>query len=308
MVATISKTPKDDYKEIMEQGLEELIDFTDIKIFKLYKSLNNYYIHENRSRKQIVYKYMSLDGFIRCIEKGYIMFQEPSGWEDQYEKRFYLADYSNISQNNADTPQMYATCTTMRRDNEAAWKVYARGKSGLDSKCVQLKIDLKQFRKCLDQYAAINKFKVYEGNAFYGLYEKGILGLHDKASPWYNMFFKSFNVEKFIALHLLKRPAYAYEEEVRFFMVPQETQPINTNARKAEKLSVDVPWTDLIKEIRIDKRCTDAEILAIKTICKGKGLQFYKKQLNKKTTNTGKIPFVRFDIDKMPGRKRIKIG
>lgn len=308
-IKTVSRETELSEKQRKELLLKRLIRFTDINRFAGYNSLSNYKVQEGLSRKQYVYKYMSLEGFIQCIEKGTIMFQEPIGWDDQFEKRFYRADYQGVSKNDADSPKMYATCTTIRRDNEAAWKVYVRGKSGLESKCVQLKIDLKQFRESLDQFASVKKYKVYEGRAFYDLYEKTILELHERSSKWYNIFFKSFNLEKFIALHLLKRPAFAYEEEMRFFMVPEAIQTRNKNARKADKLFVKVPWANLIKEIRIDKKCSESEILALRAVCEDKGIELTEKTFKPRTIikPVMKIPVELFDIDRMPGKRKITI-
>ena len=280
-----------------------------------HASLPNYKVHTTLIRKQYIYKYMSLETFIKCIENGTMMFQEPTAWEDQYERRFYKANYSKLTPLN-DPTKMFATCTTFQEKNEAAWKVYARGNTGLESRCIQLKLDWALLRKCFSDSASNGKNSdnikctVYEGKVSYMLSEEDILKIHKKNSPYHTLFFKPFNMEKFIGLHLFKRPAFAYEQEIRFFMVPNTSIQRITTAKKATKLFVKIPWKDIIKEVRIDKRCSASEILALQAVCEDNGIELNGgKIVSRPSTPSGltQITAVEFDIDKMPGPKQITI-
>lgn len=44
-----------------------------------------YHAASARTDKDYLYKYMTLDVFLRCIKSGNILFQEPSEWKDQFE-------------------------------------------------------------------------------------------------------------------------------------------------------------------------------------------------------------------------------
>ena len=81
------------------------------------------------------YKYMSLNRALSCLQNNYICFSQPSQWGDQYEKRFYNAEYH--VQGNKLLPKFYACCFTSKQDNEAAWIIYSHGSTGPGSKVVE---------------------------------------------------------------------------------------------------------------------------------------------------------------------------
>lgn len=289
--------------------------FQEINQTPSYASMNDYYVHNELIRQQIVYKYLSIDGFVKCLEDGDILFQEPNGWNDQYESRYYKAEYRNITTSLNDTPRLFAACFTREEDCEASWKVYSSG-NGLKSRCIQLKIDIRALREqlCLSARKGKNdkklKCKVYEGRVSYKLQEEAISELYKKDSPYYGIFFDSFGIDYFLGLLLYKRPAYEYEKEIRFFMVPNSVSQ-RSNGRKVEKLKVDVSWKNLIKGVRIDKRCSASEIAVMKAICEKYGIKLDEKSKkaspDKKHNKTMRIPCKVFDIDRMKGPKRITI-
>ena len=289
--------------------------FQEINQTPSYASLSNYYVHNELVRQQIVYKYLSIDGFVKCLEDGDILFQEPSGWNDQYESRYYKAEYRNITTSINDTPRLFAACFTREKDCEASWKVYSSG-NGLKSRCIQLKIDIRALREqlCLSACKGKNdkkiKCKVYEGQVSYKLQEEAISELYKKDSPYHDIFFDSFGIEHFLELLLYKRPAYEYEKEIRFFMVPNSVSQ-RSDGRKVEKMKVDVSWKNLIKGVRIDKRCSASEIAVLKAICEKYGIKLDEKSKkanpDKKHNKTMRIPCKVFDIDRMKDPKRITI-
>lgn len=280
------------------------IDFKDISSIPTYGSLNEYYVLEECPDRHSLYKYMPVDCFVKCIENGNIMFQEPNGWNDQYERRYYKADYSNVEKNSSDAPELFATCFTKEKDCEASWKVYA----GSGTKCVQLEIDVEALRYQLESSAQKGNndrgvmCKVYEGQVSYKLSEKEILGLYKKESPFYKYFFTPFNLQHFIALLLYKRPAFEYEKEIRFFMVTGD-DPKRIKRDIAERLFVGVDWKSLIMSVRIDVNCSDEEKKTVINTCKRKGI-ILKNGLSGKTIELSsgevEVPLTNdFDVDQM---------
>ena len=82
-----------------------------------------------------------------CLYTGTWRFFEPNKWQDKYERRFYCADYQFPNAHEA-APKLFATCVTRERNSEASWKVYAGG-TGLSQHCLQLELNLVEFRKQL---------------------------------------------------------------------------------------------------------------------------------------------------------------
>lgn len=74
---------------------------------------------------------MDLESAIRCLKNGNIRFVEPTRWDDKFEGRLYRANYSNVCTSNDQVPLLYACCLSQKARNEAAWKIYTHGKTGL---------------------------------------------------------------------------------------------------------------------------------------------------------------------------------
>ena len=81
-----------------------------------------------------VYKYMDMNTAIKCLEEGKftLRFSEPTVWNDNYEKRFYKADYKQFidtTKGDEEIPSIvYACCFTRNKTSEAAWKTYSYDK------------------------------------------------------------------------------------------------------------------------------------------------------------------------------------
>ena len=103
--------------------------------------------NEDRMYYSKVYKYMTLDAFLTSLYCKTWRFFEPSKWNDKFEQRFYCANYT-FPRAVGNTPQLFATCLTRERNNEAAWKVYSNGQ-GLGAHCLQLELDIVELRKQL---------------------------------------------------------------------------------------------------------------------------------------------------------------
>lgn len=218
----------------------------------------------SRNGNRIAYKYMDLGTAMLCIKHGTIRFAQPDTWPDKYEGRFYNADYSNVTREISATPKLYATCITFTSVSEAAWNTYTYNKSGLGARCVQFKFDKYKFRAALESFAKQNKkpgYKIYEGSVSYNHSDYHIDNLHQKGHPLYEQYFCEFSLKNYLNLLLIKRPAFKYEEEYRFFIIPNDQNDLK------DFIDVPINWKNVIKEIRVDERCSDVEIEAFIAFC-----------------------------------------
>lgn len=255
-----------------------------------------------------IFKYMSLEAFITSLHSGTWRFFEPHKWSDKFERRFYCANYQ-LPMTPDSTPQLFATCVTKCRNSEAAWKVYSLGQ-GLGGHCVQIKLDIGKLRRQI----RANKVRYYERVITY--HNEGYLfNLHLPGKPGYSKYFKYFNLKSFLRLLALKRDAYSYEQEVRLFVIPKPKQPRDPR-KKPLHHDLKISWKDVIEEVRVDRNCSYAELLAIITACHKAGIDSrfskrgkYPKGVPNITAPVGsvKIPFRLFNIDDMPGPAKITI-
>lgn len=252
-----------------------------------------------------VYKYMTLDTFLASIYSKNWRFFEPSKWNDKFEQRFYCAKYK-LSKENNYTPQLFATCVTREKNSEAAWKVYSHGQ-GLGSRCLQLELNIEELRKQIRKSGFQFEEKIIEYTP-----ENIILNLHKKRSKYYKTYFNSFNFDSFLRLLTLKRDAFSYEKEIRFFIIPSTVNKRNIS-KKAQYKDIKIKWDKIIQSARIDSKCSDAELASIQKACLSIGISPIITNYNfigntKIPPKSKKIPFEKFDIDKMPGRPRIIIS
>lgn len=251
-----------------------------------------------------VFKYMTLEAFLTSLYCGTWRFFEPSKWNDKFEQRFYCAKY-NLPNARGNTPQLFATCVTKVKNSEAAWKVYSNGQ-GLGAHCLQLELDIVELRKQLRASGLrfAEKFIVYKPESI-------IIDLHKKRSPYYKKYFCPFTLDSFLNLLSLKREAYTYEQELRLFVIPANGGTRN-NCKKAQHRDLKIKWCDVISKVRIDKNCSDAELVSLQRACFSVGIN----PIIKNYTFIGNIvppkgakdvEFERFDIDDMPGTSKITI-
>lgn len=251
-----------------------------------------------------VFKYMTIDAFLASLYSGTWRFFEPSKWNDKYEQRFYCANYHN-PQSSAIAQLLYATCVTKDKNNEAAWKVYSQGK-GLGMHCLQLELDIVELRKQLEA----TEFRYEEKKVKY-LSDKEILELHKKNSKNYSKYFNPFTFESYIELLTLKREAFTYEQEIRLFLIPYDGGRRNSG-KKATHKDISVDWSKIIKSVRLDKNCSDAELVSIQQACFLKNINpiingYHFIGNRQPTCKCRDVIFERFDINDMPGGGKINI-
>jgi hypothetical protein len=226
------------------------------------------------------YKYMDLETALICLENKSLRFSEPSLWQDNYESRFYNANYENVLKGKDEKdicPIIFSTCLTGKKNNEAAWKIYTYGKIGLGARCIEFTLNKTKFREEL--ISSLRDYSIYEGSVSY-IWEGDVNTMHQKSiknknksvdNPWYDLFFTDFDRVKYLNLMLLKRDAFEHEQETRIMLVPNN--PTTDKGKKHSKngktiygfpLDVKIDWGKIINEVRYADSCTDVEIKLLK--------------------------------------------
>lgn len=259
-----------------------------------------------RSQYKMVYKYMTMDAMIASLEGKCWRFWEPSRWQDKYERRFYCANYNMLTKDDFSEQRVYATCVTRTQNNEAAWKVYA-GKEGMQSHCVQLELDLEEL---LNQLYA-SGYKIFERRVNY-VNDGLILHLHESSNKHHSEYFQDFNFNQFLNLLSLKREAYAYENEVRLFAIEQNTED-RSLGNKSLYADLALDWGKVIRKMRVDSKCSVSELVALRHSCWSRGINPVIKgktlpgDVGADVRRMKQVEVSLFNIDDMPGRKRIVI-
>lgn len=166
------------------------------------------------ARIDTLYKYMPYDRLMNCVANSELAFVSPETWADPFERRFWKTDYSR--KYNFIQPEIACMCLTTKSstNEEASWKMYADSKS----KALRISFNVKQLLDTLESYAQTNRCAIYIGKAIYSLERKDIVGLHNKKGSEYFPE-HDFSLEHYLTLMCLKRKAFAFENEVRVFIV-----------------------------------------------------------------------------------------
>lgn len=223
---------------------------------------------------------MDLESAIISLTKGTIRFVEPYTWPDKFEGRFYNASYVQVEGASGNTPPVLACCLTHAPVNEASWKVYSSGKTGIGSRCVQFKINKKAFREAIAKSA--KGFALYEGMVNYELDDYNILHLHERYSSvgtekeLFLEFFKDFDLASYLSLLLIKRQAFRHEQELRYFLVPGENEMDLKGDFGAKDLSV--CWTDFLEDVKISEDCTDTELVVLTNVLRLQNIMIEPKR------------------------------
>lgn len=255
-------------------GIESVVNVTRYKLID--KSITNKEIYNVGTipNGNFFYKYMDLESALLSLQnfdgKSTLRFVEPTSWDDEYEGRFYNANYRKVNNNDeSKNPFLYACCMTTKSENEAAWMVYKHNRKGLASHCVEFKLNRRKLREQIMKSERVNGSKVYLGCVSY-LAASTIDNIHEpivdnENNPLYHDFFDNFNLYNYISLLLLKRLAYQHEEEVRIFIIPDSQQEkyqgkrLSKKGDSAKQIFVDIDWIDVIDKVSIDKDCSDFE-------------------------------------------------
>lgn len=268
-----------------------------VKIEEQTKYADKNYSHckilGDRNNKRYIYKYFDMSTAIECLSKGDLRFAEPSRWKDQYEKLFYTADYSNVDTTKSFPKQLFACCFTKERVSEAAWKTYSYGKTGLGNLCVQFKINRSKFRQALNKFLK-NKGMSYEGQCYYSLSDYDIDRIAEKKSPYYSVFFQNgIDLEGYLSLLLIKRSCFKYENECRFFLIPQANNLMKIRGGKGKKyIDVNLNWKDFVEEVIVDERCDNSELQVITKACKDAGIKVKPRRNDLYASHSLHLPLI----------------
>lgn len=237
--------------------------------------------------KRDLVKYMTIESFKACIDydktkgKKTIQFVEPNTWDDEFEQRFYVAKYDNITTDKTKHPRLYACCFSSVKKSYAAWKVFENKKKGDEGLCVKLVIDRKKLSKELCKYQK-RSYNLYEGIVDYSLRDEEIIHLHENKwlgnpNPFHALFFRTgFTLSNYLSLLLIKRDVFDYEKEIRYFMIPPK--PIKEN-----KIYPEINWGNVVKDVEVDINYPDSAFKALQNHCNvefGSSFRVHKVDLN----------------------------
>lgn len=222
------------------------------------------------------YKYLDLETVMMIFRedpnkhtfKQTMRFVEPPKWDDQFESRFYNANYKKVNKDPNNIPKLYATCFTPKEESEPAWMAYNKEKDGLGKRCVQFLINqIKLREELVKNLKNSSNCTIVEGSVNYESKET-IRTLHlstdkdDKHREKYDKYFSDFTLANYINLLLLKRIAYEHEREVRIFLIYDEDK-LRKKAKNKDKYDykdIQLDWLTILERIRVSPDCTQTEI------------------------------------------------
>lgn len=230
-------------------------NYNDDKILKGLSHFSNYsrcsYLGD-LNRNVFLYKYLDFD-IAKAIKNGEnisLRFSQPKMWKDGFERRYYNANYDNVTKDISKHPNLYACCFTLEKVSEVAWLAYANKKSVTNNEgnstynindCVLFKIRKSALRKALNTYANNNNCDIYEGEINYNHSFFSIGNLHHNVENNEDidrcrkaLFNDNFEINNYLSLLLLKRNIFKYEKEFRFFVVPR-------NGEMEDYIDIEIP-------------------------------------------------------------------
>ena len=298
--------------EVISKAITAYYRTSENSRYRLYCFLNyDKTVETIATNQEYLYRYINLESFITNMREKCWRFSEPSIWEDEYEKRFYCADYTSVQ--TGDAPRkVFASCTTQKKDSHAQWIVY-KGNGGLKQRIIELKLDFVKLSKQLNSFAQ-QKGYLFEERFVDYMSKNDIDSIHKKSNGYYNKYFSPFSLKNYLSLLSLKRDAYDYEKEWRLFMVPDPAvidRAMKTN--DADSINISIDWSEIIEGIRIDKNCSDDEAFIFEEICRRRGIYAYNKNQgnNNRNNNLNSIPddnnnlkqigYEKFNINAMKG-------
>lgn len=305
------------------------------KVFEDTKKTNN--VSYNRigdlsKNRSTFYKYITLDVALSIFRKEKdpkqiqelknqgrgnppqtIRFIEPSGWDDQYERRYYTADYKKLEIDHSLTPKLYATCFTTQKESEPAWQVYTRGKDGLGKRCVQFSINqvalrnelVKNLKDCTIVEGLVKYLSTYEIDTYHLSTDK-----NGNRNDSYMKRFSNFTLENYIDLLLLKRTAFEYEKEVRIFIIENNNKTDIKSEKKdnVKQKVISLDWLSFLEGIKVDPKCSEIEIKLLQDEINSLIDDRIKSEEDREVLKK-KLAITKYDVNEdAEGAQRLKIG
>lgn len=196
---------------------------------------------------KLLYKFMPLENALRTLEDQSFWFANPSTWKDPFEKRFLEAKYirSGKEVNFTWKGKIFCTCLTQTMTSEAYWNTYSNGCIGIEFR-INRKVLLDELKK------RENLYKIFIGKVEYKK-TADIVKPELQNIPFNPPVKGNVNSDTFAArLFLLKRVAYAYENEIRIIIVKK-----SATKEKGIKLHYDCANTDIIRQLVLDPNIGD---------------------------------------------------
>lgn len=256
----------------------------------------NYFFDEDYINTGVFYerhiaKYVRLCHLNNVLSNG-LYFQEPSEWKDDFEKRFYCADYSQIIPKqfiDKYTPKLYACCFTYGFETEAAWNTYKETNNNqnehsyqnrqkeLEEKVVRLEINRYVLLSELNKWAKNNDFHVYDGYVDYTYPLHKLKTIHKSEQRENPLWFEDFSLRNYLSLLLQKRRAYYNEMEERIFLIPNRYQFFDKSK------SVKLDFAKIINKLILSPNCNSQDVLFVENLCLKFGIKpnVCKSELNK---------------------------
>ena len=210
--------------------------------------------------KKLLYKYMPLERALDLLKNQRLWFANPTIWKDPFEKRFIENKYviGGVQKDFPWKDRVYAMCMTQTATSEAYWNAYANNDIG-----ISFKFNRQALLTELERISNANGVRIYIGKVEYQKTSdiKRDLSknpfLFDGGSPISTI----GKEETKVRLLLLKRIAYRYEDEIRFFIVrDKKANLIGTY------LSYGVPNTSIIDTISLDPNIGDNTVAMLKKV------------------------------------------
>lgn len=191
---------------------------------------------------KLLYKHMPLENALRTLEDKSLWFANPAEWPDPFERRFLEAKYlkggKEVSFNWIN--RVYCTCFTQTVVSEAFWNVHVRGGIGIELRFNRERL-LMELKK-LDERNN-SKYKIFIGKVEYMKTNDINKGL--RSIPFNPPSKDELNSDMFAArLFLLKRIAFAYENELRIIVVKE-----NKTKEAGIGIQYDCANTDIVRRI-----------------------------------------------------------
>lgn len=197
--------------------------------------------------KRLLYKYMPLERTLGMLITQTIWFANPSIWKDPFEKRFIenTYDIGGMAKPFPWKDRVYCMCKTQTATSEAYWNTYSSGEIG-----VSIKFNREKLLDELKRIAASGT-RIYIGKVEYQQTQviKGDLSKNAFLNPAKIPISSLASEELKVKLLLLKRIAYRYEDEMRFFIVRDKAA-----RQDGILLKYSMPNIDLIDSISLDPR------------------------------------------------------
>lgn len=180
---------------------------------------------EKNAPLEYIYRYVPFDSLLQSNKEREKLFMcNVQEWYDPYERKLLNATFSQKGKRSIPYPlkgRVYGTCFTQQYCCEAQWRYY-----GSDRHIALVSINL---RKLLNQLQAaktdfyIGKVRYYDQLTINQEINKAIASQADACIEWLKGIHSPQNCIAWLSPLLIKRKAFAYENEIRILTIEEHT-------------------------------------------------------------------------------------